>query len=346
MKCSKQFWRFVKSKRSAGDFPNELFLNDRCSSDGSEICNLFNVHFGSAFLTNNTQSASSLSYTPASYDLNCVDISSFFISVGKVKQYLKNLDISKGAGPDGIPPVFLRQCYAQLCYPLHLLFNHSLSTKAMPRIWKRSFVVPVFKSGDKHNIANYRPISKICAIPKMFERIVYDFLFPLIRPHIIEQQHGFISHRSTETNLCEFLDYVLSSMEDGHQVDVVYTDYSKAFDRINFDILIEKLHGLGVHGDLLRWLESYVRDRSQAVTFNGFCSSFAPVPSGVPQGSHLGPMLFNIYVNDVSNVFRKSKFIMYADDKKVYKVIKSLNDCLELQDDLNNLFVYCQNNLQ
>ncbi|TLM13355.1 reverse transcriptase family protein, partial [Acinetobacter baumannii] len=212
-------------------------------------------------------------------------------------------------------------------------------------MWKRSFVVPVFKSGDKHNIANYRPISKICAIPKMFERIVYDFLFPLIRPHIIEQQHGFISHRSTETNLCEFLDYVLSSMEDGHQVDVVYTDYSKAFDRINFDILIEKLHGLGVHGDLLRWLESYVRDRSQAVTFNGFCSSFAPVPSGVPQGSHLGPMLFNIYVNDVPNVFRKSKFIMYADDKKVYKVIRSLNDCLELQDDLNNLFVYCQNNL-
>ncbi|KAG6442757.1 hypothetical protein O3G_MSEX002469 [Manduca sexta] len=197
----------------------------------------------------------------------------------------------------------------------------------MPQIWKRSYVVPIFKTGDKHNIANYRPISKLSVIPKLFEHIIYDQMKPLIRPHIIEQQHGFLSKKSTETNLCEFIDFITNAMDDRCQVDVVYTDYSKAFDRIHHDILVSKLYHFGIHGDLLRWVDSYLRDCCQAVTVKGFSSTFTPVPSGVPQGSHLGPLLFNIFVNDVGEIFKNTDFSLYADDQKIYKIVKTLDDC-------------------
>ncbi|KAG6458410.1 hypothetical protein O3G_MSEX010832 [Manduca sexta] len=167
---------------------------------------------------------------------------------------------------------------------------------------------------------------------------------PLIRPHIIEQQHGFLSKKSTETNLCEFIDFITNAMDDRCQVDVVYTDYSKAFDRIHHDILVSKLYHFGIHGDLLRWVDSYLRDRCQAVTVKGFSSTFTPVPSGVPQGSHLGPLLFNIFVNDVGEIFKNTDFSLYADDQKIYKIVKTLDDCLLLQEDLEKLSIYCKAN--
>ncbi|CAK1593017.1 unnamed protein product [Parnassius mnemosyne] len=171
---------------------------------------------------------------------NCI-INSVYIDNVKVEKYLKNLDINKDTGPDGIHPIFLRQCSKHLAAPLSLLFNISLRQGVMPLLWKQSIVVPIFKSGDKHNIANYRRISKLSVIPKLFEKIIYDSLFPVIKPQIVSSQHGFIPGRSTETNLCEFQDETLEAMERGYQVDAVYTDFSKAFDKISHNLMIAKL---------------------------------------------------------------------------------------------------------
>lgn len=339
-KCSKQFWTFVKSKKKTGVLPNHLYLNDNTSSDGHQICNMFNNYFYSAFLSNFPSSTSQT----VSNERGCVDISSIDITYDTVKRYLKYLDVNKGTGPDGIPPYFLRKCHKEICRPLYYLFTLSLNSGVMPKVWKRCFVVPIPKGGDKHNIANYRPISKLSVIPKMFERIIYDSLFSIVRPFIIKEQHGFLNKRSTETNLCEFVDNITNSMENGFQVDAVYTDYSKAFDKICHPILVQKLMNFGIHGDLLRWLESYLKNRTQAVTVKGYCSTFLPVPSGVPQGSHLGPLLFNIFINDINQIFKTSQFILYADDTKIYKEIRSVEDCLSLQEDLNNLSAYCQDN--
>ncbi|CAH2091306.1 unnamed protein product [Euphydryas editha] len=214
----------------------------------------------------------------------------------------------------------------------------------MPEIWKRSYVVPIFKSGDKHNVDNYRPISKLSTVAKLFEKIVYDNIYPNLRPFLISQQHGFVDGRSTERNLCEFLHRISIAIDQGFQVDVVYIDYSKAFDRIPHAKLINKLEKAGIHGDLLRWLSSYLENRSQAETVKGRVSSFVPVSSGVPQGSHLGPLLFNVFINDINSVFKNSGILLYADEMKIFRCISDSADYLLLQSDLNKLCEYCSDN--
>lgn len=134
-------------------------------------------------------------------------------------------------------------------------------------------------------------------------------------------------------------------MDSGGQVDAVFSDYSKAFDRIDHQMLLLKLLNAGIHGNLFRWFTSYIENRSQAVVVNGFSSSaWVRVPSGVPQGSLLGPLLFTIFLNDIGSCFVHSHFLLYADDMKVFKQISDINDCYLLQEDLNRFELYCLRN--
>ena len=153
-------------------------------------------------------------------------------------------------------------------------------------------------------VTEYRPITKQCILGKILEGIVTKQLSYSFRNIISENQHGFSKGRSVETNMITFTDFLLCALDSGKQVDVVYTDFSKAFDKINHNILLQRLWASGVHGNLLRWIDSYVRNRSQAVCIRGYCSDFHHIPSGVPQGSHLGPVLFSIYVNDMGSCLR------------------------------------------
>ncbi|CAH2085474.1 unnamed protein product [Euphydryas editha] len=206
---SKYFWTFVKSKRHSSDLPDTMFCDDKTSSEGYNICLLFNDYFHSVFDAPVSQSSSSLQITPESVTDS---ISRIVLTIEVVEKYLKSLDVAKSCGPDGLPPLFLKMCCETLASPLTFLFNLSLSDGIMPGVWKQCHVVPVFKSGDRHNIKNYRPITKISTIPKVFEKLIYDIIFPLLRPIIIDQQHGFINKRSTETNLCEFVHQILQKL--------------------------------------------------------------------------------------------------------------------------------------
>lgn len=133
-------------------------------------------------------------------------------------------------------------------------------------------------------------------------------------------------------------------MEGGGQVDVVYTDFEKAFDRVDHVILLKKLKCLGIHGDLFRWVKSYLSNRSQAVVLGGHRSDYVSIPSGVPQGSLLGPLFYNAYIYDISNVLHNTHHLLYADDKKIFMRIRSNTDCLALQDSLNQLTEYYTRN--
>lgn len=204
------------------------------------------------------------------------------------------------------------------------------------------FITPVHKKGVKTDIVNYRPISKLCIIAKVFERVIYNQVYNALKNSFSSVQHGFLKGRSTVTNLILLNDFITAAMDNGEQVDVVYTDYSKAFDRIDHNILIARLNSMGIRGDLLRWFTSYLENRSQAVVLNNYISSWVPVPSGVPQGSLLGPLLFVVYVNDIDSCLTSSKLLCFADDMKIYATISSRMDVLALQDDLCRLEDYCQ----
>lgn len=160
----------------------------------------------------------------------------------------------------------------------------------------------------------------------------------------IDEQHGFISSRSTCTNLVTYHNELVNAVDAGTQITAVYMDFSKAFDKVCHRSLIMKLESCGIFGSLLEWFKSYLSNRTQYVVVKGFESKTYTVTSGVPQGSHLGPWLFNIFINDIVSYIKHSSAYLFADDLKICKTIKDSADCNLLQSDLDALTERCTSN--
>lgn len=203
---------------------------------------------------------------------------------------------------------------------------------------------PVHKKGDKRNIENYRGITSLCACSKIFELIVNDALFSACKSYISTDQHGFFPKRSICTNLVPFTSMCLRTMETGAQVDVVYTDLKAAFDRVDHGILLAKLNKLGVSGAMIRWFNSYLTDRLLCVKIGTAESYYFTNPSGVPQGSNLGPLLFTIFINDVGLILPPECRSFYADDVKLYIIVRCFRDCLQLQSLIHSFETWCSDN--
>ncbi|CAG9137015.1 unnamed protein product [Plutella xylostella] len=335
----KMFWSFFKNKCKSNTLPSLMTLGTITASSGKQICDLFAEFFNSTFLdpvTDQSVNDKPSFNLPLDANLSCIEINEELVKV-----HLRKLDVSKSAGPDFIPPLMLRNCTDTIAQPLSLLFKRSVSEGAIPLTWKKAFITPVHKKGSKSEVTHYRPISKLCIIAKVFEKIIYDQVYNSVKNSFNSSQHGFLKKRSTVSNLILFNDCVTNNMEEGFETDVIYTDYSKAFDRIDHSILIMKLESAGIRGDLLRWFRSYISNRSQVVVTSNYISSWTKVPSGVPQGSLLGPLLFVIFISDIDECFPNSQVVSFADDMKIFKKITSEVDCALLQDDLNRLSSYC-----
>ena len=280
-------------------------------------------------------------------ELNDVVISDIIVDSDLVFAKLVELDRTKGPGPDRIPPAFLFNCSPTLAVPLSLIYNQSLRSGVFPSLWKLAHITALFKGGDRSDISNYRPISGLDSSAKVLEMIVVDALCNGFHGSISVYQHGFVPGRSCQTNLCLYTNFLATALERGSQVDSVYFDCRKAFDRVSHQILIKKLKLYGVSDPLLSWLKSYLEDRRQMVKLDSVLSNEITVHSGVPQGSHLGPILFLIFVNDLGSVFDSSSCLLFADDLKIYRRIDSMNDCLLLQGDIDRLTSWCsQNNVE
>ena len=204
--------------------------------------------------------------------------------------------------------------------------------------WKTANVCPIVKKGSKSSPSNYRPVSLTCIVCKVLESIIKDEIFKhlLCNDMLLSSQHGFQSGRSCLSNLLEFLDDVSKLRDEGNSVDVIYLDFSKAFDKVPHDKLLIKVEALGIRGQILAWVRDYLADRKQRVVINGEQSEFADVTSGVPQGSVLGPVLFLIYINDL-DVGLSCNIKKFADDTKIYGQVNNEADCRKLQDDLDRL---------
>ena len=334
----KKFWSFVNSKRKCNEYPNEFTYENRKSCSGQEIVNMFADYFATVYSTD------SYDASPCEVSTTNIFIPEYRIPISAIYTKLSSLDINKGPGPDGIPPILLKSCSFNLSRPLFHIFNLSLHSGIFPDFWKVSFITPIFKSGLRSEVANYRSITISSTVPKVFESLVCDFISPKLDPLLIDQQFGFRNERDTEFNLLTHADSLADALEGGYRVDTVYTDFSKAFDRVSHDILIHKLKMFGLDDPLLSWFRSYLSQRTQIVRIGNFYSREIDVPSGVPQGSHLGPLLFNVFINDVHECISHSQFLLFADDLKLYCPIHNIEDCDKLQYDVNNLVDWCQRN--
>lgn len=328
---------YIKHKRNSRAISKTMKLGNETVSDGGKISNMFSKYFASVFVEESADPVS------ISCDLPLFNqtLSTVSITESKIYRKLINLDRNKGAGPDAIPPCFIRDCAKALVVPLHIIFNTSLSSGVFPARWKLAHIVPIHKAGDISDCSNYRPISILSTFAKVFESLVYDQLYYHIQPFIRPEQHGFVKGKSTVSNLLEYTSYISEAFNDHVQVDCVYTDFRKAFDRVNHRMLLCKLDTCwGIHGSLLRWLESYIVNRSQIVTLGSYNSDRVSIPSGVPQGSHLGPLFFILYINDlIPKLLNHS--LLYADDLKIFSRVGNVTDCNQLQSDINTLLEWC-----
>ena len=243
-------------------------------------------------------------------------------------------------GPDGIPAFIVRDCAYALAEPLTILFNLTLRTCDIPNVWKTARVCAVFKKGDRNNVENYRAITIICNFAKVLEIALHDILYPHVQGQISIHQHGFMRNRSTTTNLFCITQFIAQNLDMNVQVDVIYTDFSKAFDRLDHGILLQRLGKIGLSPPLIDLFKSYLSNRTQFVECRGFTSQEFSVSSGVPQGSILGPLLFVIFINDIVEDL-DVHFLLYADDIKIFCAINNRSDCLKLQNNLSKLDEWC-----
>jgi len=328
----KAFYQYVNTKTKS-----RTRIADINSDDGHVLttnrdkAELFNKFFSSVFTVEDTDHMPSVSTKPMLQSL--CDIT---FTVSDIEKLLLKLNCNKSPGPDNIHPRILKECASVLSLPLWILFSSSLHEGKLPVSWKNAKVTPIFKKGSRADTANYRPISLTSVVCKTMEKLIRDSLLQhmINNGFLSDTQHGFVRGRSCTTQLLRVIDAITELYDRGADFDMVYLDFSKAFDSVPHQRLLLKLKGYGVGGPVLEWIKSFLSCRQQQVVVGGFESSWADVLSGVPQGSVLGPVLFICYINDMPDLIT-SLIYMYADDAKLLN--KVCVDNASLQSDLDTL---------
>ena len=240
-----------------------------------------------------------------------------------IAKYISSLASKESAGHDGISLKLLKYLSPVLTKSLCLIINQSLVTGVFPTKLKIAKVLPVFKKDDVTLMDNYRLISLLTSISKLFEKVVFTQLYDYLHKNQLfySSQYGFRKLHSTEFAALELTDRILKDIDDRDVSLAIFMDLSKAFDTLDHHILLKKLNNYGIEGPALDWFSSYLKGRQQYVELDGVSSSFSQLSTGVPQGSILGPLLFLIYMNDIPNASTFFKYVLYADDTTLFSTI-------------------------
>lgn len=250
------------------------------------------------------------------------------------------------AGPDRYPAILLKRCKHTLAKPLCLIWRKSLDAGTIPNILKLANIVPIHKGNSRGLPANYRPVALTSHLIKIFEKVLRNHLINYLERHGLFNpgQHGFRLGRSCLSQLVAHYDHILQQLEQGKNVDVVYLDFAKAFDKVDFLVTMRKLETLGITGKIGHWIYSFLTNRKQVVIVNGHRSQPREVKSGVPQGSVLGPLLFLILLGDINKDVAKAYVSSFADDTRVAMGIKTEEDTCNLQKDLDAIYNWSSTN--
>ena len=224
---------------------------------------------------------------------------------------------------------------------LTAIFNLSLNSCTYVNAWKMARITPIFKSENRQKCENYRPISILPIISKIFEKEVFDQLYEHLSQNLLlsKYQSGFRPKHSTMSALIQMCDHWLENMDNGMLNGVVFLDIRKAFDSIDHSILLKKMNEqFGIDGTELKWFESYLTKRQQVCFVNGHTSSPRQITCGVPQGSILGPLLFLLYINDMPKCLKSTTPCVYADDTEIFASSHDYHSLVKnLNNDLKNL---------
>ena len=229
---------------------------------------------------------------------------------------------------------------------LYLYYFDLLDTGEIPLILKTANIVPIYKGGSRGEPKNYRPVALTSHLIKVFERVVRKHIVDYMEEnHLFNPgQHGFRNGRSCLSQLIAHFDHVTKLLENNQNVDVVYLDFSKAFDKVDFLVTMRKLHNVGISGKLGQWIYSFLTNREQAVIVNGITGNLSEVKSGVPQGSVLGPLLFLVLISDIDQETVSAFISSFADDTRAAKGITTEDDVKSLQTDLQAIYKWSQDN--
>ena len=269
------------------------------------------------------------------------------INRGIVHLLVNNIDISKSSGIENISSKCLKDALLVLNTQLSYILERSIITCIFPDKWKIATVVPLFKGGVKENVSNYRPVSLLPVPGKILEKIFHDHLMKFFDDNnsLCEKQNGFRPHHSTTNSIVELTNDIYNEINCGNVTLAAFIDLKKAFDTVNHNILLEKLNYMGIKGDTLSWIKSYLNNRYQKTICNSTLSDLGKIKCGVPQGSILGPLFFLVYIDDIKNILAENNYQLYADDTVIYCSGKSFEEVHgKLQSILNNFTSWCTKN--
>jgi len=330
------FFKFVNRKLSYKSGVGALRDGDEYVSDDGRKAELLNAAFHKAQQTDNGSLPKFTNRQNGARVLETVDF-----DMHKIYKVGRRIKPKLSKDPEGYCPFLLSKILSSLASPLSTIFQSFMSTSSIPDSWKHSIITPIFKKGLASDPNNYRPVAITSIFSKLMERVIaHDTSYFLKETGLIsKEQHGFIKARSTSTNLLESVNDWTINFSSHSATDVAYIDFAKAFDKVIHSKLIHKLECYGIRGDLLKFMRNFLLNRTQCTKVGSCLSTCLNIKSGVIQGSCIGPLLFVVYINDITECLRDGcSMKLFADDIKLYTCIETTVDTDRLQGNLDNVF--------